>query len=197
MIRVGLTGNIGMGKSFTALCFAELGAAVFNADDAVHAILKHNTRAVKDIAKQFPEAVKNGEVNRKLLGGIVFKDAEKRKKLEAILHPLVRKAEQKTIRDAQKMGARIVVLDIPLLFETGGDGRCDFIVVVRASPSVQKRRVLARPGMTEARFKAILATQLPSIEKERRADAVIDTGRSKERVKAEVRKILEHIRRMQ
>ncbi|NDF11375.1 MAG: dephospho-CoA kinase [Proteobacteria bacterium] len=194
MITIGLTGNIGTGKSFTAAIFAELGIPVFNADDAVHALLKKGGAGVKPVAKLFPDVVKEGAVDRKALGAIVFKNPTKRKALETILHPLVRKAEEKAIRAARLKGKHMIVLDIPLLFEAGGWRRVDVIVVVKSSPFIQKRRVLARKGMTLKRFHEVLETQWPSYKKEKGADFVIDTGASKRVIKAQIKKLIAHMK---
>lgn len=173
---IGLTGSIGMGKSTVAAQFAALGAKICNADRLVHILIAPGGEAVTDVATHFPTAVKNGVVDRKILGGIVFADKEKRGLLESILHPRVMAMEEAFIEDMGRLGARLVVLDIPLLFETGGEERCDMTVVVSAPYTVQRRRVLARPGMTEEKFARILSTQMPDGQKRLLADMVVHTG---------------------
>lgn len=171
---LGLTGSIGMGKSATAAMFREAGVPVHDADAAVHAL--YRGAAVPLIEAAFPGTTLDGAVDREALGKVVFGDPGALARLEAIVHPLVRKAEETFLRDATARGAPLAVLDIPLLFETGGEARCDAVVVVSAPEAVQKARVLARPGMTEERLAAILAKQWPDSRKRAAADAVIDTS---------------------
>lgn len=173
---IGLTGSIGMGKSTAAKMMQELGAPVHSADVAVHKMLARNGAAVKQVAKVFPEVVHKQEVDRRLLGKEVFSSPGKLKKLEKILHPLVKKSELAFIKSSWQKGQRAVVLEIPLLFETGAEKRCDFVMCVTAPSKVQRARVLRRPGMTPAILRAILKKQLPDREKRRRADCVIQTG---------------------
>ncbi len=187
---LGLTGSIGMGKSETARMFLAEGVPVFDADAAVHALMSAGGAAVAPVEAAFPGVVRDGAVDRKLLGARVFNDPEALRRLEAIIHPLVRRMEQDFVADAAARGAPIVVLDIPLLLETGGEGRCDKVVVVTASPEVQKARVLARPGMTEERLAAILAKQMPDAEKRKRADYVIHTEFGVEEARREVRQLI-------
>ncbi len=187
---LGLTGSIGMGKSETARMFLAEGVPVFDADAAVHALMSAGGAAVAPVEAAFPGVVRDGAVDRKLLGARVFNDPEALRRLEAIIHPLVRRMEQDFVADAAARGAPIVVLDIPLLLETGGEGRCDKVVVVTASPEVQKARVLARPGMTEERLAAILAKQMPDAEKRKRADYVIHTEFGLEEARREVRQLI-------
>lgn len=187
---LGLTGSIGMGKSETARMFLAEGVPVFDADAAVHALMGPGGAAVAPVEAAFPGVVRNDTVDRKLLGARVFNDPEALRRLEAIIHPLVRRMEQDFMADAAARGAPIVVLDIPLLLETGGEGRCDKVVVVTASPEVQKARVLARPGMTEERLAAILAKQMPDAEKRKRADYVIHTEFGLEEARREVRQLI-------
>lgn len=187
---LGLTGSIGMGKSETARMFLAEGVPVFDADAAVHALMSAGGAAVAPVEAVFPGVVRDGAVDRKLLGARVFNDPEALRRLEAIIHPLVRRMEQDFVADAAARGAPIVVLDIPLLLETGGEGRCDKVVVVTASPEVQKARVLARPGMTEERLAAILAKQMPDAEKRKRADYVIHTEFGLEEARREVRQLI-------
>jgi dephospho-CoA kinase len=164
-----------MGKSATAALFREAGVPVHDADAAVHAL--YAGEAVPLVGAAFPGTVRDGAVDRTALGARVMNDAAAMAKLEAIVHPLVRAAEERFLAQARAGGRRMVVLDIPLLFETGGEGRCDAVVVVSAPAPVQKARVMARPGMTGERFAAILAKQLPDSQKRARAHVVIDTGR--------------------
>lgn len=174
MIVVGLTGSIGMGKSTTARMLADEGLPVYDADAAVHAL--YSGMAAPLIEEAFPGVVMDGTVDRAALGAQVVGNPEAMAKLEAIVHPLVRETEIAFLEKARKVGAPVVVLDIPLLFETGGDKRVDKTVVVTAPADVQRERVLARPGMTEERFEAIVAKQTPDAEKRMRADFIIDTS---------------------
>lgn len=186
---VGLTGSIGMGKSEVAGMFRSLGVPVFDADAAVHALYDRGGEAVAPIAAAFPEAVVDGAVDRQRLARLVLGDAEGIRKLESIVHPLVRRMQERFIERARAGGERLVVLDIPLLFESSNQ-LADVTVVVSAPPEVQRERVLARPNMTEAKFQAILAQQLPDEEKRRRADHVIPTGCSKAETLQAVRRLV-------
>nr|MEC9421552.1 dephospho-CoA kinase [Pseudomonadota bacterium] len=188
MIRIGLTGSIGMGKSTTAKMFAAEGVPVHDADATVHAL--YSGRAAPLIEAAFPGTVSDGKVDRTLLSPHVLGKPEAMKKLEVIVHPLVREEEQLFLQRARADHRRIVLLDIPLLFETGGEARVDVVVVVTADAQVQRDRVLARPGMSEDRFEAILAKQMPDAEKRRRAHFLVDTGRGMEAAKRQVRAIL-------
>jgi dephospho-CoA kinase len=183
-IVIGLTGSIGMGKSATAALFREAGVPVHDADAAVHAL--YAGEAVPLVESAFPGTVRDGAVDRAALGAMVMNDTAAMKTLEAIVHPLVRAAEERFLARARAGGHRMVVLDIPLLFETGGEGRCDAVVVVSAPAPVQKARVMARPGMTGERFAAILAKQMPDSQKRARAHVVIDTGRGFEAARRQV-----------
>ncbi len=171
---IGLTGSIGMGKSATAALFRARGVPVHDADATVHAL--YRGKAVPLLAAEFPGCVVDGTVDRTLLSPMVLGKPEAMKRLESIIHPLVRDAERDFLDQAKKAAQPLVVLDIPLLFETGGEYRCDAIIVVSTEYPVQRDRVLARPGMTEERFSAILARQIPDHEKRRRAHLVIDTS---------------------
>ncbi|MEE2867775.1 MAG: dephospho-CoA kinase [Pseudomonadota bacterium] len=188
MIRIGLTGSIGMGKSTTAKMFAAEGVPVHDADATVHAL--YSGRAAPLIEAAFPGTVSDGKVDRTLLSPHVLGKPEAMKKLEVIVHPLVREEEQLFLQRARADHRRIVLLDIPLLFETGGEARVDVVVVVTADAEVQRDRVLSRPGMSEDRFEAILAKQMPDAEKRRRAHFLVDTGRGMEAAKRQVRAIL-------
>ena len=185
---LGLTGSIGMGKSVTADLFRARGVPVFDADATVHRF--YETDAVPLIEAAFPGTTENGKVNRQKLGDHVLGKPDQLKKLEAIIHPLVRKAERDFLRDAVKANAPLVVLDIPLLFESSNDKRCDAVLVVSASASVQKTRVLQRQGMTEERFTAILERQLPDSEKRARADFILITENGVEEAGREVDRII-------
>ncbi|MET0529343.1 MAG: dephospho-CoA kinase [Microvirga sp.] len=182
---LGLTGSIGMGKSATANLFRRLGVPVHDADASVHAL--YRGRAAPLIERAFPGTVTDGVVDRRALGGIVLGDAEKLKQLESIVHPLVREEEQKFL---SSVTTTIAVLDIPLLFETGGEKRCDAVLVVTAPSDVQRQRVMARPNMTDETFRAILAKQMPDAEKRARAHFLVDTGRGFDSATAQVRSIL-------
>lgn len=188
MIRIGLTGSIGMGKSTTAKMFAAEGIPVHDADATVHAL--YSGRAAPLIEAAFPGTVTDGKVDRTRLSPHVLGKPEAMKKLEAIVHPLVREEEQLFLQHAHSGHRRIVMLDIPLLFETGGETRVDAVVVVTADSDIQRDRVLVRPGMSEDRFEAILAKQMPDAEKRRRAHFLIDTGKGMEPARRQVRAIL-------
>lgn len=173
---LGLTGSIGMGKSTAARMLRRLCVPVHDADATVHRLLGKGGKAVAAVEAAFPGVVRDGAVDRAELGRQVFGDAAALRRLEAILHPLVRAAERDFLERHARRGTSLVVLDIPLLFETGGEDRCDRVAVVSAPAFLQVRRVLRRPGMTMARFKAIRAQQMPDADKRRRADFVIPTG---------------------
>ncbi|WP_029351741.1 dephospho-CoA kinase [Bosea sp. 117] len=186
--RLGLTGSIGMGKSTTAALFREFGVPVHDADAAVHAI--YEAEGVAPVEAAFPGVAVEGRIDRARLGTQVFGDDAAMKRLEAIVHPLVRAREAAFLVGAARDGAPIAVLDIPLLFETGARERVDAVVVVSAPESVQRARVLARPGMTDEKFAAILTRQMPDSEKRRRADFIIDTGSGIEAARAQVGELL-------
>ncbi|RMD90232.1 MAG: dephospho-CoA kinase [Alphaproteobacteria bacterium] len=179
MIVLGLTGSIAMGKSEAARMLRRFGVPVFDSDAMVHALLAPAGEAFAEVAAAFPEAIVEGAVDRRRLGAIVFVDAAARKRLEAILHPRVFLAQRRFLEKAERGGARIAALEIPLLFETGGEKRVDHVAVVSAPPEIQRARALTRPGMTAERLDAILKAQLPDSEKCRRADYVLPTGGSK------------------
>ncbi len=188
MIVVGLTGSIGMGKSTTAAMFAKRGIPVHDADETVHRL--YAGPLVSQIEAAFPGATKAGFVDRAELGRRVLGDPVALARLEAIVHPAVRAAEKTFIDEAAKRGEPLVVLDIPLLFETGRQGDVDAVVVVTADPDVQKARVLARPGMTDEKFATILGRQMPDAEKRARADHVVDTSNGLDAADAAVGAIL-------
>jgi dephospho-CoA kinase len=194
MFVLGLTGSLGMGKSTTARFFAEAGVPVHDADAVVHRL--YEGEAVAAVAAAFPETLSDGKVDRKKLAARVLGDQAALKRLEDIVHPLVQAAEQRLLEEAEANGETVAVLDIPLLFETGGDRRVDAVVVVSAPPEVQRSRVLERPGMTIEKLEAILANQLPDAEKRRRADFVVDTSRGFEPARAQVRAILDAVATM-
>lgn len=182
--RLGLTGSIGMGKSATAAMFRALGVPVHDADLAVHDL--YRGRAAPAVEAAFPGTVTDGVVDRVRLGAIVLGSADAMRRLEAIVHPMVREEEAAFLRRAAADRAPLVVLDIPLLFETGGQGRLDAVAVVTAPAAVQRERVLARPGMSPEKFEQILARQVPDAQKRLRAHFLVDTGAGFPRAKAAV-----------
>lgn len=190
MILLGLTGSIGMGKSTTARMFADEGALVWDADAAVHRLYARGGAAVEPLGEAFPGVVVDGAVDRTRLAERLGRDEDAFKRLEAIVHPLAAQDRADDLAAARARGVRLAVLDIPLLFETGGDALVDAVVVVTADPEVQAARVLARPGMTRDRFEAILARQTPDAEKRRRADFLVDTGRGLDAARDQVREIV-------
>lgn len=190
MIRIGLTGSIGMGKSTTAKLFAEAGIPVNDSDAVVHDL--YQSEAVPLIERAFPGATKDGVVDRQELSRQLGAEPASFKRLEAIVHPLVRKRERDFLEEEQR--SDIVLLDIPLLFETGATDRVDTVVVVTCDPQIQRERVLARPGMTEEKFNMILARQTPDAEKRAKADYIIDTGHGIESARAQVGNILAELR---
>ena len=177
MIIIGLTGSVASGKSTVAGWIAERGIAVHDADAAVHNLLATAGQAVPDIIDRFGQSVlaDDGGIDRKKLGNHVFKYPQDRHILESILHPMVRKHRDQFLANHRRFGSKIVVLDVPLLFETGGDALCDYVVVVYAGEDTIWRRALVRPGMTENKLTGILKTQMPAIEKCQRADFVLET----------------------
>ncbi|WP_412559175.1 dephospho-CoA kinase [Thalassospira sp. MIT1370] len=176
MVILGLTGSIGMGKSTAAAMFRYLGVPVHDADATNHLLMAPGGPAFDQVISAFPEVLRDGRIDRQMLGKIVFADARALKKLESILHPLIRAAEIRFLRSQRMLGRKLVVLDIPLLYETGGEKRCDIVAVVSAPGFIQRQRVLARQGMTDEKFSAILSKQMPDMEKRKRADYVIPTG---------------------
>lgn len=194
MFVLGLTGSLGMGKSTTARFFAEEGVPLHDADAAVHRL--YEGEATPLIEAAFPGTTSGGRVDRDKLAKKVLGDSAAIKKLETIIHPLVGRAEARFLDEAARKDAAVVVLDIPLLFETGADRRCDAVVVVSAPADVQRARAFERPGMTEEKFQAILAKQMPDAEKRARADFVVDTSKGFDAARAQVREILGRIARM-
>jgi dephospho-CoA kinase len=185
---LGLTGSIGMGKTATAAIFQRLGVPVYDADAAVHRL--YAGAAAPLIEAAFPGTVFDGAVDRAKLGAAVLGRPEQIERLEAIIHPLVRAEEEAFLRQARASGAPLAVLDIPLLLETGGAARCDAVLVVSAPADIQRKRVLARPGMTESKLDAILANQLPDAEKRGQAHFIVDTSRDRPSAESQVRSIL-------
>ena len=194
MFILGLTGSIGMGKTATAKMFADEGVPVQDADAAVHALSEG--KATPRIEAAFPGTTTDGKVDRVKLGAMVIGKPEAMARLEKIVHPLVAQERDGFLAAAEQAGADIVVLDIPLLYETGSDVNCDAVVVVSAPAEVQRERVLARPGMTEERFAAILAKQMPDADKRARADFIVDTSRGFDAARQQVREILSQLRTM-
>lgn len=189
MIVLGLTGSIGMGKSATARLFAEAGAAVHDADAAVHALYGPGGDAVEPVRALFPAAVVAGEVDRRILARLVAADPAALMRLEAAVHPLVSAHRDDFLKAARAEGRELAVLDIPLLFETGLEAAVDGVVVASAPEEVQRERVMARPGMTAEKLALILSRQTPDAEKRRRADFVVDTSRGLDHARAQVEAI--------
>lgn len=195
MVILGLTGSIGMGKTTAANMLRRLGVPVHDADATVHRLLGRGGAAVPLVEAAFPGVVRDGAVDRAVLGRRVFEDPEALRRLEAILHPLVRRAERRFLARSAAARVPIVVLDIPLLFETGAERRCDATIVVTAPRFVQRARVLRRPGMTAARLAAIEARQMPDAEKRRRADFIVRTGRDRRATLRALTRIVRLMRR--
>jgi len=190
MIYLGLTGSIGMGKSATAAMFREEGIPVYDADAAVHAIYARGGSAVGPVGALFPEVIEDGAVDRSKLRERVLGDADALKQLEAAVHPLVGLEQLKFREQAEASDAPCAVLDVPLLYETGGDTRCDYVVVVSAPQDIQRQRVLERGSMTEAEFEAILAKQTPDAEKRARADFIVSSAHGFDFARDHVRAII-------
>lgn len=191
MIVIGLTGSIGMGKSETARMFAEQGVPVSESDAIVHRLYEKDGAAVAPVAAAFPDVVADGRIDRQKLARHLAGNARDFARLEAIVHPLVRADQENFLIEARRQKARLAVLDIPLLFETGRDVDVDRIVVVSAPADVQRRRVLARPGMTEEKFASVLARQLPDGEKRARADFIVDSAHGFDHARRQVRGIID------
>lgn len=187
---LGLTGSIGMGKSATCRMFRDLGVPVWDADAAVHALYGQGGAAVAPVEEAFPGTAVDGAIDRARLGQVVLGDPAALKRLETIVHPLVRRDEEAFLGSAVAGRARLVLLDIPLLFETGGEGRTDAVAVVTAPAEIQRERVLARPGMTPEKFEAILAKQMPDPEKRTRAHFLVDSGSGFARAERDVAAIV-------
>jgi dephospho-CoA kinase len=191
---LGLTGSIGMGKSTTAKLFAEAGVPVYDADATVHKV--YEDEAAPFIEAAFPGTTVDGKVDRSKLSAKVVHDPAAIQRLEAIVHPMLRGYHQKFLEDAERSGAAVAVMDVPLLFETGGDNRVDAVVVVTTSPELQRERILARGTMTNEALDSILARQMPDAEKRKRADFVVDTSHGLDPVRARIRDILEQVVKM-
>jgi dephospho-CoA kinase len=194
MLILGLTGSIGMGKSATAKLFAEAGVPVYDADAAVHKI--YEGEAAPAIEAAFPGTTVDGKVDRNKLSARVVHDPAAMKQLEQIVHPMLGASRQKFLDDAERSGAPVAVVDVPLLFETGGEKRVDAVVVVTTSLELQRERILTRDNMTGEKLDAILARQLPDAEKRKRADFVVDTSHGLEPVRAQIRDILREVAKM-
>ena len=194
MLILGLTGSIGMGKSTTAKLFAEAGVSVYDADAAVHKIYEGD--AAPAIEAAFPGTTVEGKVDRVKLSAQVVHNAAAMKLLEQIIHPMLGASRQKFLGDAERSGAAVALVDVPLLFETGGEKRVDAVVVVTTTPELQRERTLARDNMTAEKFEAILARQLPDAEKRKRADFVVDTSHGLDPVRARIRDILAEVVKM-
>jgi dephospho-CoA kinase len=194
VIVVGLTGSIGMGKSNAAQVLRRLGVPVHDADRAVHTLLGPGGGAVRKVAELFPRALAGNRIDRRVLGDLVFGDTPALRRLEGILHPLVRQSSRAFVAAAARRRLPVVVLDIPLLYESGGERSVDVVIVVSAPKTIQRQRVLARPGMTEEKFHAILAHQVPDVEKRRRADYVVLTGGHRGETYRQLRRIVDELK---
>lgn len=194
MVILGLTGSIGMGKSTAGRMLRGLGVALYDADEAVHRLFVKGGAAVAPVGAVFPGVIANGAVDRTKLGQAVFGEAPALARLEAIVHPLVREAQLAFLRAAARRNAAIVALDIPLLFETGGERNCDASILISAPRYLQEARVLARPGMTRTRFEEILRRQMPDAEKRRRADFIVLSGLDKGRTLRQLHTIVAAMR---
>jgi dephospho-CoA kinase len=194
MIILGLTGSIGMGKSTTAKLFAEAGVPVYDADATVHIL--YEGEAASAIEAAFPGTTVAGKVDRNKLSARVVHDPAAMKRLEQIVHPMLGASRQKFLHDAEQSGAPVAVVDVPLLFETGGEKRVDAVVVVTTTPEVQRQRILERANMTDEKLDAILARQMPDAEKRKRAHFVVDTSHGLDPVRARIRDILDEAAKM-
>jgi len=195
MIILGLTGSIGMGKSTTAALFAAKGVPVYSADAAVHALYQQE-EVIKQIADNFAHVVKIGKkplIDRAALSHYLLKEPSRIKKLEKIIHPRLRAYEEAFLQQSRQENRALVVLDIPLLYETGAEARMDYVAVVSASPDIQRRRVLAREGMSEEKFNMLLARQMPDEEKRKRADFILNSGEGIEKTKEQVKELIEKL----
>jgi len=195
LIVIGLTGSIGMGKSETAKMFQRAGVPLFDSDAAVHILMGRNGKAVHLVEQAFPGVLGQDGVDRTALGQRVFSDAAALKKLEAILHPMVAGMRQDFFEQSKAEGHDLVVMDVPLLFETGADAQCDYTVVVTVPPAVQRQRVLARPNMSRQKFEDILSSQMPDAEKRQRADFVVQSDQGISYAEDQVTELIEKIRK--
>jgi len=194
MIIIGLTGSIGMGKSTTAQMFRDKNCPVFDADAVVHSLYAKGGEAVPLIRAVFPDAIKDGTVDRDVLGQHMRRDPLNLSVLESFIHPMVARQRAVFLREAEAADTAIVIFDVPLLFETGGEHMVDKVVVVTAPKAVQKNRVLARPGMTEALFTALLSRQMPDLEKRKRADYLIWTDKGLDKAREQVQAVLNDLK---
>jgi dephospho-CoA kinase len=194
MLILGLTGSIGMGKSTTAKLFAEAGVPVYDADATVHRI--YEGEAAPAIEAAFPGTTVNGKVDRARLSERVMHNPAAIRRLEQIVHPMLRSHHQKFLEEAEKSGAPVALVDVPLLYETGGETRVDAVIVVTTSREIQRERILARENMTGEKLDAILARQLPDAEKRKRADFVVDTSHGLDPVRSRIRDILDQVVKM-
>ena len=194
MVILGLTGSIGMGKSTTAKLFADAGVPVYDADATVHML--YEGEAAPAIEAAFPGTTVDGKVDRNRLSARVVHDPAAMKRLEEIVHPMLSASRQKFLHDAEQSGAPVAVVDVPLLFETGGEKRVDAVVVVTTTPEIQRQRILERPNMTDEKLNAILARQMPDAEKRKRAHFVVDTSHGLDPVRARIRDILDEAAKM-
>ncbi|ENN92498.1 dephospho-CoA kinase [Bartonella schoenbuchensis] len=189
---IGLTGSIAMGKSTTARFFEQAGVPVFSADEVVHQLYRSEP-VLSLIIRTFPGVVENGQVNRLKLSKVLINNHEKLQTLEKIIHPLVWKKEEEFVNRARQQGKKLIVLDIPLLFETNSENRVDSVIVVSAPSAIQKKRVMNRPNMSEEKFAAISAKQISDEKKRERADFVIDTGKSLDNTRQQVFRIIKSL----
>jgi dephospho-CoA kinase len=189
-----LTGSLGMGKTTAAKFFAEAGVPVHDSDAVVHAL--YEGEAVPLIEAAFPGSTSAGQVDRNKLSAMVLHDNAALARLETIIHPLVTASRERFLAEAQARGERVAVVDIPLLFETATQSRCDAVVVVSAPPEIQRQRALDRPGMTEEKLAALLSKQMPDDEKRRRADFIVDSSQDFDRTRAQIRDILQRVAKM-
>jgi len=194
MVILGLTGSIGMGKSTTAKLFAEVGVPVYDADATVHKI--YEGEATSAIEAAFPGTTAQGKVDRAKLSAAVIHDRAAMRRLEQIVHPMLRSHHQKFLDEAEHSGAPVAVVDVPLLFETGGEKRVDAVVVVTTSAEIQRERILSRENMTSEKLDALLARQMPDAEKRARADFLVDTSHGLEPVREQIRDILDQAAKM-
>jgi dephospho-CoA kinase len=194
MVILGLTGSIGMGKSTTAKLFAEAGVPVYDADATVHKI--YESEATSAIEAAFPGTTAQGKVDRAKLSAAVIHDRAAMRRLEQIVHPMLRSHHQKFLDEAEHSGAPVAVVDVPLLFETGGEKRVDAVVVVTTSADIQRERILSRENMTSEKLDALLARQMPDAEKRARADFLVDTSHGLEPVREQIRDILNQAAKM-
>lgn len=195
MIVIGLTGSIGMGKTTAAGALRRMGLPVHDSDAAVHRLFARGGAAVQPVAKAFPQVLRDGAIDRQELAGMVFNDGAALDRLEAIVHPLVRRESETFLRRCGLRREPVAVLDVPLLFEVGREGECDFTILVTAPPFIQAQRVLRRPGMTPQRFREIKARQMPDAEKRRRADFIVQTGLGRRESLRELIRIVKLVRR--